>query len=226
MKKTILFKLLALAATISATACGTTTSTNGSTTDTQTGTDTTATDTVAGDTTTADTTGSSDTVAGTDTTTTDTGGGGGENMCTFTKPTTNPGCTSPDDLAWIELVSKDTSGDLDSNFGNIVSNATLKQGCLAQGAECATPEEKAIAQGKCIRDKILETCKKLADTDKDSAKCTKISANCAWCYGEYSGQCGFQFCLSDCAVDSSSTACRDCLKTNCDVKRDACKDGK
>lgn len=222
MKKTILFKLLALAATISATACGTssTTTTGGGTTDTQAGTDTAGSDTVTGD-----VASGNDTVTGADTTKTDTGGGG-ENMCTFAKPTTDPGCTSADDLAWIDMVAKDTSGDLDSNFGNIVSNATLKQGCLAQGAECATPEEKAIAQGKCIRDKILETCKKLADTDKDSAKCTKISANCAWCYGEYSGQCGFQFCLSDCAVDSSSTACRECLKTNCDVKRDACKDGK
>ena len=219
MKKTILFKLLALTATISAAACGSssTTTTGGTTTtDTTSGSDTTADVQTAGDATatTGDTTGSTDTT------------GTGENMCTFEKPTSNPGCTSADDLAWLDAVKADTSGNLDSNFGALVSDATLKQGCLAQGADCATPEAKAIAQGKCIRDKILAACKKIPDSDPASAKCAKVSANCAWCYGEFSGQCGFQYCLSDCAVDSSSDACRTCLKTNCDTVRDACKDGK
>lgn len=225
MKNSPIFKMLALAtAAVAISACGTNASSNG-TTDTTAGTDTTGgTDAVStgGDTTT--TTG--DTVTGTDgTITTADTGSGGENMCTFTKPTTNPGCTSADDKAW--LAAADAPGSkLGDNFGNIVSDCTLKQGCLAMGTQCADDKEKAIAKGKCIRDCIIKECGAIKDEDPASAKCGKMTGNCAWCYGEYSGECGFEKCLSVCAVDSSSTACRDCLKANCDTVRDACKDGK
>ena len=196
MKKSKTFKMLALViATLAFAACGNTTTTA---------------------TTTDDTTG-------------DTGLPGDSTATTATcdkyvKPTTNPGCTSPDDKTWVTLADQDTP--VGNNFGDIVSDCTLKQGCLAMGSDKCTADEQATSKSICITACIVKECQAVADTDPASAKCKKISNNCAWCYGAYSGECGFEKCLSDCAVDSSSKACRDCLKTNCDTVRDACKDGK
>ncbi len=205
MKKSQIFKMLALVtATMAFAACGSTASTSGTA-------DTASTDDTALP---GDGTATTDSAAG-DTTT--------GNQCTYTKPTTNPGCTAADDKTWVTLAADTTA--ISDNFGNIVSDCTLKQGCLAQGDACTTDADKATAKALCITTCILKECQTIPDSDSASAKCAKISNNCAWCYGRYSGECGFEKCLTDCATDSSSAACRDCLKTNCDTVRDACKDG-
>ena len=144
--------------------------------------------------------------------------------CSYTKPTTDMGCTGTDDKAWVTLANETTAvGD---NFGDIVSDCTLKRGCLAQGDTCSSDADKATAKAICITNCIVRECETIPDSDPTSAKCAKVSLNCAWCYGRYSGECGFENCLSDCAVNSSSPACRDCLKKNCDGVRNDCKDGK
>ncbi len=143
---------------------------------------------------------------------------------TYTAPTTNPGCTATDDAAWVKLAADTTA--ISNNFGDIVADCTLKQGCLAMGGTCTVDGDAATAKAICITDCVQKECAALTDTDPASAKCAKITKGCAWCYGRYSGECGFEKCLSDCAVDSSSDACRACLKANCDGVRDDCKDGK
>lgn len=203
MKKSQIFKKLALvtatlAFTAAFAACGSSTSSSGTTTDTTTG------DVPLS----GDATATGDTAATCD---------------NYVKPTTNPGCTAADDKTWVALADGTTV--ISDNFGDIVSDCTLKQGCLAMGGETCTADEQATSKAICITACIVKECGAVADTDPTSAKCSKISNNCAWCYGRYSGECGFEKCLSDCAVDSSSAACRSCLAANCDTVRDACKTG-
>lgn len=131
--------------------------------------------------------------------------------CVYVKPTVNPGCTSSSDYAY--LVSLDNSSTAADNFSQIVSDCTLKMGCLAQGTACMTDEGKVNAKGQCIANCIVQ------------ASSFAISDHCAWCFGEFSGECGFEKCLSVCAIDSSSTACKNCLSTNCDGPLYDCEAG-
>ena len=134
------------------------------------------------------------------------------NLCTYATPTTDPGCTSTADKAAVAALKADTTkGD---NFASVVADCTLKNGCLAMGGSCATDDEKSVAQGLCIADCIVANTNSL------------VSKKCAWCYGEYSGVCGFRYCLNQCAAAPSSKGCSDCLAANCDPVADACKAGK
>ncbi len=224
MKKSQIFKMLALVtATMAFAACGSSTPSSTTTTDTTSdvplsGDSTATTDTMV-DTATGDVAAVTVDPAAVPAPWSSTG-------CpyTYTVPATAPGCTGADDQAWVTMSDATTS--VNDNFGNIVSDCTLKNGCLAMGSTCASAEDTNTAMAICITDCVVKTCTTLADTDPASAKCSKMTKGCAYCYGRFDGTCGYAKCLAECAVDSSSTACRDCLATNCDTVRDLCKNGK
>ena len=122
-----------------------------------------------------------------------------------------PGCTSPTDASYIAALLPGTLAY--DNFANIVSDCTLKMGCLAVGTQCMAAGGQDIAQGKCISDCIVQQTGWL------------LSDNCAWCFGEFAGVCAFKSCLSDCAVNAAGPACTSCLATNCDPQANGCKAG-
>ena len=133
-------------------------------------------------------------------------------QCAYSAVGAYPGCTSDSDQSVISLLTPGSAAA--DNFATIVADCTLKQGCLAKGSTCASNDGKLAAQGLCV-----------AKCINGASGAPPISANCAWCYGEYSGVCGFQSCLSQCAAAPSSAACTACLATNCDGKANACKAG-
>lgn len=197
MKKSSNFKMLALViASVAFAACGSSSSstTGGSTTDTGT---------------------TSDTASGSDTTATGDGTGGSDavSCAAYATPTTNPGCTSADDKTFVDALKTDDKKS--SGFQDQVRDCTLTHGCMAKGTDCPTEEGKLAIQGQCIADCIV---------DNLPTTVGKVSKNCAWCYGAYSGACGFNHCLAECATDTPD--CAPCLAKNCDPVRDACKDGK
>lgn len=147
----------------------------------------------------ADTAGSTDAAAGTDATSTGTDAAGGC-PAPYQMPATNPGCTSQADKDFFTGLQNDPEATKD--FTDIVRNCTLNKGCLAK--TCETDKIDCIS--KCI------------ETDLAQA----ASYQCSYCYGLYSGYCGFKKCLAVCAVDSPD--CAPCLAQNCDIKRDACRD--
>jgi hypothetical protein len=118
-------------------------------------------------------------------------------------PDKDPGCTAAGDAAFVAKLKSDAA--LDSDFRQIVKKCTLSP-CQSKPCE--------LDKKLCIRDCIL----------KDTGKA--LSENCAWCYAAFSGYCGFKFCLSDCAADPGSDACKACLAANCDDKKNACLEGK
>jgi hypothetical protein len=134
------------------------------------------------------------------------------NLCVHATPATDPGCTSTADKAAVAALKADTTKA--DKFAGVVADCTLKKGCLAKGDECGSDDAKAVEQGLCIASCIVD----------DSAQL--VSANCAWCYGEFSGVCGFRYCLNECAAAPSSKGCGDCLAAHCDPVADACKAGK
>jgi hypothetical protein len=146
-----------------------------------------------------DTAAGTDVAAGTDATTagSDTG-----SACpaAYEMPATDPGCTGAADKTFITGLSGDeTAAD---DFANILRTCTLQKGCLAK--TCESDKIKCISE--CLK------------KDVDDA----ISYQCSYCYGTYSGYCGFKKCLAVCATDTPD--CAPCLAANCDIKRDACRD--
>jgi hypothetical protein len=129
-------------------------------------------------------------------------------ICTYNVPSSFPGCTSSMDQSVVQTLN--TNASAAAQFAGIVSDCTLKQGCTAKGDTCGTDQGKSIAKGSCIAKCITTTSS------------APMSANCAWCYGMYSGECGYNYCLSECAVDATAPGCKNCLLVNCDAKRDAC----
>ncbi len=195
MKKSQTFKMLALVtATLAFAACGSTTSTTG--TDDAATLDTTG---LAGDSTA--TTG--DTVADT----------GAVSCPAYVTPTTDKGCTNAADKSFIAAMDKDSA--LSGKFADQVRDCTLTHGCMAKGTDCPNEDGKVAIQGQCIAQCIV---------DNLDPAIGKATANCAWCYGAYSGACGFNHCLAECATDTPQ--CSPCLAKWCDPVRDACKEGK
>lgn len=131
--------------------------------------------------------------------------------CVYNKPLYDPGCTSYSDATYAATLVPGSSAF--NTFAGIVQQCTLTAGCLAEGAQCMTQEGKQVVQGKCVANCIVQQTG------------YAMSDNCAWCYGEYSGVCGFTYCLADCAVDATTPACQSCLANNCDPSREACKAG-
>jgi len=128
-------------------------------------------------------------------------------ICQYTMPSTNPGCTSASDQA---LIGSLTPGsDAYALFAQTVFNCTF-EGCLAKGFTCATAEGKDIAAGLC------------AATCLHSLSQVPLSANCAWCFGEYAGVCGAKNCEAQCPLTPSAPACAACLASKCDAKVSAC----
>ena len=125
--------------------------------------------------------------------------------------TYQPGCTSPTDQSYVSTLLPGTSGY--AAFADIVQSCTLTAGCLSEGQQCMTLEGQQSQQGECIAACIAQKTNYL------------MSDNCAWCYGEYSGVCGYTYCLADCAVSSTSAACTSCLSMNCDNSRSLCVAG-
>lgn len=194
MKKSTTFKMLALVtATVAFAACGSTASTSGTTTDTSTTSDSQA----PGDTTTT-----GDTLADT----------GAVSCPAYVTPTTDKGCTNAADKSFIAAMDKDTA--LSGKFANQVRDCTLTHGCMAKGSDCPNEAGKVAIQGQCIAQCIV---------DNLDPAVGKATLNCAWCYGAYSGACGFNHCLAECATDTPE--CSPCLAKWCDPVRDACKNG-
>ncbi len=131
--------------------------------------------------------------------------------CVYDKPTTFPGCTSYDDAAYVNTLTPGTTAF--NNFVNIVQECTTVIGCLNEGTQCLMPEGAQVAQGKCVADCIAQQTG------------YAISTGCAWCYGEFSGICGYTYCFTPCTPDATSPDCQNCLAMNCDAKREACKAG-
>ncbi len=150
------------------------------------------------------------TLAGDSTATTDTGA---VSCPAYVTPTTDKGCTGTTDKALVAAMDADKTKS--SDFADQVRTCTLTHGCMAKGTDCPNEEGKVAIQGQCIGQCVV---------DNMPAAFGKISANCAWCYGAYSGACGFNHCLAECATDTPE--CNPCLAKNCDPVRDACKDGK
>ena len=136
---------------------------------------------------------------------------GGGDPCVYEKPAVDPGCTAMTDSGYLGSFANDPKAA--SDFAAVVQNCTLTQGCLATGNTCTQPDGPDVAQGKCIAGCIA------------AQSGNKVSERCGWCYGEYSGVCGFKNCLSQCAIAPDSTDCKTCLATNCDAKLEACKAG-
>ena len=157
-------------------------------------------DSSSGTTPAADTAAGTDAAASTDDTATAGTDAAGGCPAAYEMPATNPGCTSDGDKAFFTSLQNDAA--LTKQFTDIVRNCTLNKGCLAK--TCESDKVKCISE--CI--------------EKDLANAA--SYQCSYCYGLYSGYCGFKKCLAVCAVDSPE--CAPCLAQNCDVKRDACRD--
>ena len=116
------------------------------------------------------------------------------------------GCTSADDQAFLGGLQKDAAAA--TAFAGLISNCTLKKGCLALA--------DAPAKQACITKCIVED--KIA-TDG------KMSNDCASCYGVYKGFCGADKCIAKCAADPQAQKCSDCLATNCDPEYNKCLAG-
>lgn len=157
-------------------------------------------DSSSGTTPAADTAAGTDAAASTDDTATAGTDAAGGCPAAYEMPATNPGCTSDGDKAFFTSLQNDAA--LTKQFTDIVRNCTLNKGCLAK--TCESDKVKCISE--CI--------------EKDLANAA--SYQCSYCYGLYSGYCGFKKCLAVCAVDSPD--CAPCLAENCDGKRDACRD--
>jgi hypothetical protein len=128
-------------------------------------------------------------------------------VCQFTMPTIDPGCTSSADQA--SLATLTPGSDAAALFGQVVLNCTLG-GCLTKGGSCPTNDGKDVAEGLCIAGCIRST------------STLPVSPNCAWCFGEFTGVCGFKFCENECSVIASSSACQTCLATHCGAQTTAC----
>jgi hypothetical protein len=196
MKKSQTFKMLALVtATVAFAACGSSTSTSGTTTDNDVAADTG----LAGDSTA--TTG--DTVSDT----------GAVSCPAYVTPTTDKGCTGAADKTFVDALKTDDKKS--TAFADQVRECTLTHGCMAKGSDCPDEAGKVAIQGQCIAQCVV---------DNLDPAVGKTTLNCAWCYGAYSGACGFNHCLAECATDTPE--CTPCLAKWCDPVRDACKDGK
>ena len=131
----------------------------------------------------------------------------GGDVCQFTMPTTNPGCTSSADQA--ALAALNTGSDAAALFSQVVLNCTVG-GCLTHGASCPTDDGKEVAEGLCVAACIRSTSS------------LQVSANCAWCFGEFTGICGHKFCQNECALVASAAACQSCLAAHCQAQATAC----
>jgi len=198
MKQSKTFKMLALVFAASAfAACGSTTSTSGTTTTEDTAT-TADSQTGADGTTTGDT-------AGSDT--------GAVSCPAYVTPTSDKGCTGAIDKTFVDVLKADSAKA--SKFADQVRDCTLTHGCMAKGTDCPNEEGKVAIQGQCIAKCISENL---------DPTIGKVTENCSWCYGAYSGACGFNHCLAECATDTPE--CTPCLAKWCDPVADACKAGK
>ncbi len=130
----------------------------------------------------------------------------------YVKPATDPGCTGSADQAFVDTLLNDSTKS--GSFADQVRDCTLTHGCMAKGTDCPTEAGKLAIQGQCIAQCVVENLDPAVGT---------VSANCAWCYGAYSGACGFNHCLAECATDTPQ--CTPCLAQWCDTPRDACKAG-
>ena len=233
MKKSPIFQTLALATVVLAmAACGGTTTpaaANNTAQDTGAGTDaTTADDTAKADGTTADDSKTSDVTTAGDATPTDgsvssDGSGGkdttagadaaGGNCPAYAKPATEPGCSSAADKAFVEALKADKNKA--GPFADTVRDCTLTHGCMAKGKDCSDEAGTVALQGTCIAKCIVETLDPAVGSP---------SEKCAWCYGAFTGACGFNHCIGECATDTPE--CDPCLAKWCDGPADDCKNGK
>lgn len=133
----------------------------------------------------------------------------------YVKPTFESGCTNAADKSLLAAINADTANS--KNFFEQLNNCTLNSGCLAKGKDCSNEAGMVAIQGQCIA-----TCL----VDNMPPAFGKMTANCAWCYGAYSGTgaCGANHCMAECVPFTPE--CIPCLSKYCDPLADACKAGK
>lgn len=116
------------------------------------------------------------------------------------------GCSEMSDLQYLGAMQADSKkGDA---FRKQITDCLLTGGCSGKG-DPKTPEGVKAIQA-CTTTCILDKAEK------------GISSDCANCYA-FNGTCGFTKCLSKCAVDSGSDACKECMACNCDPALIACQ---
>ena len=115
------------------------------------------------------------------------------------------GCSAAADAAYVKTLNTDAAkGDA---FRKVVTSCLLTTGCTNQGDPNTKEGLKKITA--CTNECILLGAAK------------GIGLSCVNCYS-LNGVCGFSKCLPNCAADSASAACKECLACECDPKTLAC----
>jgi len=97
-----------------------------------------------------------------------------------------------------------------------------------QAASCANGPDRAIMDGAAFEQQSTD-CGTGCAFDPDAGGCAArclvgvgLSPACAACNGEQIA-CGAEHCLVECAADSASPPCRECVARNCDAAYQLCK---